>query len=131
LEKELTKALHHLHLQSSELSVVFVNRRMMKALNTRYRGVPKDTDVLSFPLGEKPALHGPCMLGDIVVSVPKALLQSKEFHVPFYDEVLRLLVHGLLHLVGYDHERNTYQKRKMEKKEKELLHAIKKVASER
>lgn len=131
MEKDLTKALLHLRLQSSELSVLFVNSRRMKALNTRYRGVPKDTDVLSFPLLEKPALDGPGMLGDIVVSVPKALQQSKEFHVPFHDELLRLLLHGLLHLVGYDHEINTYQKRKMEKKEKELLHAVQKVASER
>jgi probable rRNA maturation factor len=128
LEKELTKALLHLRLESSELSVLFVGSRRMKILNARYRRVPKDTDVLSFPLMDNLPHHGPSMLGDIVVSVPKALQQSKEFHVPFYDEILRLLVHGLLHLIGFDHEINAYQKRKMEKKEKELLDALKNLA---
>ncbi|MBS1114316.1 MAG: putative rRNA maturation factor [Nitrospirae bacterium] len=128
MEKDLTKVLLHLHLQRSELSVLFVNSRRMKILNTRYRRVPKDTDVLSFPLRGEDLYHDPVMLGDIVISAPKALQQSKEFQIPFHDELLRLLVHGLLHLIGYDHERNTYQKKKMEKKERELLDAIKKVA---
>ena len=128
MAKDLTKALLHLHLQRTELSVLFVNSRRMRAFNTRYRGIPKDTDVLSFPLSDEGLHHGPVMLGDIVISVPKALKQAKEFKVPFYDELLRLLVHGLLHLVGYDHETNLYQKKKMEKKEQELLDALKKMA---
>jgi probable rRNA maturation factor len=129
LVKDLTKALRHLGLQGAELSVLFINSRRMKDLNTRYRGVPRDTDVLSFPLGDEGPRHrGPIMLGDIVISVPKALQQAKEFEVPFYDELLRLLVHGLLHLVGYDHEINSYRKKKMEKKEQELLDALKKMA---
>ena len=128
LAKDLAKVLLHLHLQRSELSVLFVNSRRMKILNTRYRGIPKDTDVLSFPLEDEGLHYGPVMLGDIVISVPKALQQAEEFEVPFYDELARLLVHGLLHLVGYDHEINSYQKKKMEKKEKELLNALKKMA---
>jgi probable rRNA maturation factor len=118
----------HLHLQSSELSVLFVNSRRMKLLNTRYRGIPRDTDVLSFPLRGDGGQQGPVVLGDIVISVPKALQQSREFRIPFHDELLRLLVHGLLHLIGYDHEINAYQKKKMEKEERELLDAIKKMA---
>ena len=127
LAKDLSRALLHLGLQRSELSVLFVNSRRMKILNTRYRGIPRDTDVLSFPLGDESPHDGPVMLGDIVISVPKALKQAKEFEVPFYDELLRLLVHGLLHLVGYDHEINSYQKKKMGKKEQELLDALKKM----
>ncbi len=99
----------------------------MKLLNTRYRKISKDTDVLSFPLIDRDAHHGPVMLGDIVISVPRALKQAAEFGISFYDELLRLLVHGLLHLIGYDHEINAYQKKKMEKKERELFDAIKKV----
>ena len=125
LEKDLSKALLHLQLQSSELSVLFVNSRRMKLINTLYRGIKKDTDVLSFPLMDKQLQHGPLILGDIVISVPKALAQAEEFKVSFYDELLRLLVHGLLHLTGYDHEINAYQKKKMEKKERELFNAIK------
>lgn len=135
MEKDLSKALLHLRLQSSELSVLFVNSRRMKILNDLYRGINKDTDVLSFPLMDKqpdmelstnvPLISGPHILGDIVISVPKALAQAKEFKTGFYDELLRLLVHGLLHLTGYDHEINAYQKRKMEKKERELFNAVK------
>jgi len=128
LEKDLTKALRYLQLPSSELSVLFVNSRRMRLLNTRYRGLAKDTDVLSFPLMDSGLQHGPVMLGDIVISVPRALEQAGEFGVPFYDELRRLLVHGLLHLTGYDHEINAYQKKKMEKKEEELLDAITKMA---
>lgn len=105
----------------------------MKLINTLYRGIKKDTDVLSFPLLDRhlpqgPLINGPHILGDIVISVPKALAQAEEFEVSFYDELLRLLVHGLLHLTGYDHEINTYQKKKMEKKERELFDAIKTMA---
>ena len=130
LGKDLSKALLHLQLQSSELSVLFVNSRRMKLINTLYRGIRKDTDVLSFPLMDKQpqrlhTINGPHILGDIVISVPKALAQAEEFKVSFYDEVLRLLVHGLLHLRGYDHEINAYQQKKMEKKERELFNAIK------
>ena len=128
LAEDLTRALQYLRLQGTELSVLFVNSRRMKSLNDRYRGIPKDTDVISFPLGDEGPSAGPVMLGDIVISVPKALKQAKEFKVPFYDELLRLLVHGLLHLVGYDHEISPYQKKKMEKKEQELLDALKKMA---
>ncbi len=128
MKKDLTKALFHLRLQSSELSILFVNNRRMKILNTRYRGIHKDTDVLSFPLMEEGLHHVPVMLGDVVVSVPKALQQAKEFDVPFYDELLRLLIHGILHLIGYNHEINAYQQKKMEKKEKEVFDAVKKMA---
>lgn len=138
MEKDLSKALLHLRLQSSELSVLFVNSRRMKLLNTLYRGINKDTDVLSFPLMDiqpqlgqpqhRSIINGPLIMGDIVISVPKALAQAKEFKVSFYDELLRLLVHGILHLIGYDHEINAYQKKKMEKKERELFNAIKKMA---
>jgi probable rRNA maturation factor len=125
LERDLAKALGHLHLQACELSVLFINSRRMMLLNARYRGIPKDTDVLSFPLIDKSPQHGPVVLGDIVISVPKALKQSKEFRVPFYEELLRLLVHGLLHLTGYDHEKSAYHKKKMEQKEREVLDALK------
>lgn len=128
MEKDLSKALLHLRLQSYELSVLFVNSRRMKLINSLYRGIRKDTDVLSFPLMDEQLQHGPLALGDIVISVPKALEQAKEFKVSFYDELLRLLVHGLLHLKGYDHEINDYQKKKMEKKERDLFNAIKTMA---
>jgi probable rRNA maturation factor len=134
IKRDLVKALRLLGLSRAELSVVFVNSERMKRLNARYRGVDKATDVLSFPLsdgplpviGEKP--NTPFPLGDIVICVPTALLQAKEFGIPLHEEIRRLLVHGLLHLAGYDHELNAYQKRKMAKKERELIDALKTMA---
>ncbi len=96
----------------------------MRDLNARYRGMVKSTDVLSFPLSEAGPAACRALLGDIVICVPKAESQSREYGVTLYDELLRLLVHGLLHLLGYDHERGAYRKRKMEKKERELLNAL-------
>ncbi len=68
------------------------------------------------------------VLGDIVICIPQVIIQARDYDNTFYDELLRLLIHGLLHLLGYDHEKNTYQKRKMKKKERELLNALKTVA---
>lgn len=74
-----------------------------------------------------PQLSESGMLGDIVVCIPKTIAQASEYGVSFYDELLRLMIHGLLHLVGYDHEINAYQKKKMEAKERDILDAIKKM----
>ncbi|MHB8881844.1 MAG: rRNA maturation RNase YbeY [Thermodesulfovibrionales bacterium] len=124
IERDLDRALQLLGLQTSELSILFVGNRKMRDLNYRYRGLDKTTDVLSFPLTGGPAPVMSPVLGDIVVCVPKALLQAEEYNVPFYDEVLRLLIHGLLHLAGYDHEKSLFQRARMENKERELLDAI-------
>ncbi len=90
---------------------------------------------MSFPLSDdSPTVEKcespdrPIPLGDIVICVPKALTQAEQYGITFREEARRLLVHGLLHLVGYDHESGPYQKRKMEKKERELLDAIKTMA---
>jgi probable rRNA maturation factor len=106
---------------------MFVGNRLMTRLNSLYRGVNRNTDVLSFPLLTGPLSGPPDMLGDIVVCIPKTVSQSKQYNVTFYDELLRLLIHGLLHLTGYDHEKNAFQKARMEKKERELLDAVQEV----
>ena len=139
----LRKALHALGLHRAELSVLFVNDRRMKILNLQYRGIDKTTDVLSFPLlsakeqklrraeaslnrsrsgtSELETPDRSLPLGDIVVNLHKAKRQSAENGISFNEEINRLLIHGLLHLVGYDHEQSPYLKSKMEKKEMELL----------
>ncbi|GBE41184.1 MAG TPA: rRNA maturation RNase YbeY [Nitrospirae bacterium] len=112
----------------AELSIMFVGDRKMKQLNTQYRGIRNTTDVLSFesaiPFVPDEADHA---LGDIVISVPKAEAQAKEYGSGFHDEITRLLIHGTLHLLGYDHEQTAYKARKMIKKEEELIDAIKKM----
>ncbi|MBI5641334.1 MAG: rRNA maturation RNase YbeY [Nitrospirae bacterium] len=129
--RELGRALQLLGLHTAELSVLLVNSRRMKHLNARYRGIDKVTDVLSFPMDGQ-LFHAPSVpLGDIVICIPKAVSQAREYGVSFHDELLRLMLHGLLHLIGYDHEKNSYQKIKMQRKERELLNAVKKVAKKR
>lgn len=113
----------------------------MKHLNEHFRGIPKETDVLSFPMEDaqaftayasRPTLHDssgtPHLLGDIVISIPRTIEQARDYRASFYEELFRLLIHGLLHLLGYDHEESRYQKVKMEKKEKEILHAVARLA---
>jgi probable rRNA maturation factor len=64
------------------------------------------------------------MLGDIVINLHKAGRQAKEYGVPFYDELKRLLIHGLLHLLGYDHEQGKEADRKMQRRAKQLSENI-------
>jgi probable rRNA maturation factor len=115
-------------LKSAELSVLFVNDRNMRELNMKYRGENKTTDVLSFPQIEQfkqfKRFELLTSLGDIVINLHKAKRQAKEHGLTFYGEVSWLLVHGFLHLLGYDHEINKYQARKMREMERELLGAL-------
>jgi probable rRNA maturation factor len=104
----------------------------MAQLNNAYRGVKKSTDVLSFETGI--SIHGRKVndiLGDIVINVQRAELQAREYGTGFYDEISRLLIHGILHLLGYNHETSNYQARKMRKKEEEIFNAIKKMDTKR
>jgi probable rRNA maturation factor len=115
---------------AAELSVLFVGDKKMKELNSAYRGINKSTDVLSFEAAI-PFTSGDSgnILGDVVINIPRAETQAKESGTAFYHEIYRLLVHGTLHLLGYDHEQSPYQARKMQKKEQELFDAIKKMDS--
>ena len=83
-----------------DVSVLFCADRRMRELNRRYRGQDRPTDVLAFPAGEA----GGGFLGDIVISVPYAAREARRRREPGVREIDRLLVHGLLHLMGYDHE---------------------------
>lgn len=118
------RILSHIKLPKAELSILFVGDREMARLNAEYRNVNRTTDVLSFdasvPIKEGDACN---VLGDIVISVPKAEIQADAYGLGFYEEIRRLLIHGILHLTGYDHERSQYQERKMRKKEREIFHA--------
>jgi probable rRNA maturation factor len=82
------------------VSVLFCADARMRSLNRRYRGKDRSTDVLAFPAGA--AANG--FLGDIVISVPYAAREARRRAEPAAREMDRLLLHGLLHLMGYDHE---------------------------
>jgi probable rRNA maturation factor len=98
----------------------------MRLLNYQYRGIDRTTDVLSFPQEESISLKNlnlmkNVILGDIVISVPKAKKQAKENGLTFYEEIKRLLIHGVLHLIGYDHENNNKDFREMQKITNKLI----------
>lgn len=116
-----------------EISVVFVNDRVMRELNLAWRSKDKTTDVLSFPLEEdvwacidRPDGLPPVALGDIVISVPQAMRQADAYGVTLSEEIARLLVHGTLHLLGYDHERGTAEARAMRSLEAAILRKMEK-----
>lgn len=137
IEKDSLKALRLLGLQGAELSLVFASPRAVRDLNRRYRGIDSTTDVLSFPLlalKGKPELYAslaageqeeePVQLGDVVIDPRRATEQAKEAGHPLGDEIARLVVHGLLHLLGYDHEGDINQKRRMRYMEKKVLGSL-------
>jgi probable rRNA maturation factor len=92
-----------------ELSIAVVSLEEMSALNERYRGKPGATDVLSFPCDDPCAVVGPdepVALGDVVIAPEVAEGQAAEYGHTVEAELNLLLVHGVLHLLGYDHERD-------------------------
>ena len=112
--------------QPAEISVTFVDNAEIQTLNAQYRGKDMPTDVLSFPLGEDGKYDvdqdtGACLLGDIVISMEKAMEQAELYGHPLQREVAYLAVHSVLHLLGYDHETSPLEERKMREKEEEVL----------
>ena len=93
--------------ENAELSVTLTTDEKIHALNKKYRGIDRATDVLSFAFREsdEPEILGETVeiLGDIVISVERAEIQAADFGHSFLREIIFLEVHGLLHLLGYDH----------------------------
>ena len=116
--------LRALGLRRAELSIVLCDDRAMRELNRRHRGKDRTTDVLAFALREGPALAGADSdwLGDVVISVPTAARQAREAKKMPADEVRMLLAHGLLHLLGFDHQ-TAAQARRMSARTDALLAA--------
>jgi probable rRNA maturation factor len=122
LSKIAHRALEVLGLSKAELSIVLVSDAQIKRLNKLYRNKDKPTDVLSFPIGEK--VKGWLILGDIVISVDTARRQAKELGHSLEEELKRLLVHGLVHLLGYDHEVGGEEEKKFFELEEFVLKGI-------
>jgi probable rRNA maturation factor len=89
--------------EQSNLTIVIGNDKFLQRLNRQYRQVDSPTDVLSFPSGEiDPDTNAP-YLGDVIISLPRASEQAIAENHPLADELQLLVVHGILHLLGYDH----------------------------
>jgi probable rRNA maturation factor len=122
LSKIAHRALEVLGLSKVELSIALVSDAQIKRLNKLYRNKDKPTDVLSFPIGEK--VEDWLILGDIVISVDTAKRQAKELGHSLEEELKRLLVHGLVHLLGYDHELGGEEEKKFFELEEFVLREL-------
>lgn len=112
---------------TSELSIAIVGDRSMRILNREYLGKDRPTNVISFSMqeGEFGAVN-PELLGDVVISVDTAAREAEESGVTFWERLVFLLMHGMLHLTGYDHERSGEEEaRRMEAKEQEIFALLK------
>lgn len=124
LERAAQAALEH-EAQSleSELSVILTNDTRLHELNLNYLGINAPTDVLSFPASETDPETGARYLGDILISVPRAQTQAEVAGHPLEAEVQLLVVHGVLHLLGYDHAQAN-EKARMWKAQAEILEGL-------
>jgi len=99
---------------------MFVNDRQIRRLNHRYRRSDRATDVLAFPAMSTGRNGAPLVLGDVVISIDTALRQARQSGAALRDECLSLLIHGYLHLLGYDHERSRREAVRMRRLERRL-----------
>ena len=111
--------LRALDLEKAELSVLLTNDRQIHALNRQHREKDRPTDVLAFPLADDGATPGD-WLGDVVISLETAQRQADSRRRPLLEEVRFLLAHGLLHLIGYDHDTRPH-KREMDAMARKLV----------
>ena len=130
------KILAAARVENTELSIILVSDRRIRALNARYRKKDRATDVLAFPLAMvgpvrprcssriKPRAQPPKLLGDVVISLSTAQRQAQALGHGLYEEVARLLVHGVLHLLGYDHEQGPQEATRMIRQEHRLLRIV-------
>ncbi|MCR4615701.1 MAG: rRNA maturation RNase YbeY [Clostridiales bacterium] len=114
---------------SVEVSVKLVDDNEIHALNLKYRNIDSETDVLSFPLGENGVYDvnpdtGAKMLGDIVISLPRAVAQAEIYGHSLKREVGFLTVHSMLHLLGYDHVNGGLESVRMREKEELVLEQL-------
>ena len=113
-------------MEDAEVSVSLVNNTQIHELNAQFRNIDRPTDVLSFPLGENGEYDrneetGAMMLGDIVISVPKAMEQAETYGHSLQREIGFLTVHSMLHLLGYDHEGDKLEALRMREKEEAIM----------
>lgn len=113
----------------AEVNVTFCDNEEIKQLNSQFRNIQSQTDVLSFPLGENGVYdinysNGAKQLGDIVISVEKAVSQAEEYGHSLTREIAFLTVHSVLHLLGYDHVTSEQDEKEMFKKQDDVMNIL-------
>ena len=120
LRNHIKLILKHLRLASNkDLCITFLDDNGMKELNSTYRGIKRTTDVFSFPQ-DGPDIRS---LGDIIISADTAKKHARFYKISLQREITKLIIHGILHILGYDHKKKN-DANKMRKKEKELLQLV-------
>ena len=122
VKKSVLQIMAYLGCSEQELSVVFSNDRLLQELNRTYRHKDRPTNVLAF--SQSPTYAGEpasTMLGDVIVSLPMAAREAHDLNQSLEERVIYLLLHGILHLLGYEHEGSAAQRRRMEALEQEVL----------
>ena len=115
-------ALEKLNIENSTFSVILTDDEEVHYLNKTYRNIDRTTDVLSFALNDNGAFPGPInVLGDIFISIPKMKEQAIEYSHSEKRELSFLVLHGLLHLLGYDHTKGPKEEEEMFGLQKEIL----------
>lgn len=122
VKKRVLQIMAYLGCRDQELSVVFGSDRLLQELNHTYRHRDRPTNVLAFP--QYPTYKGEpaaTLLGDVIVSLPTAAREARDFQQSLEERVVYLLLHGILHLLGHDHEGSATQRRRMEALERQVL----------
>lgn len=120
----MEKICKYLDLQYGTITFIFCDNEYIKELNREYRKKDKSTDIITFAYQDAPFPEiglKDIPLGDIFISLEKALDQSEEYENGFKNEIQRLLIHGVLHIIGFDHEKSREDEIKMMIREEELL----------
>ena len=123
LKKVAQKVLAIVERDRAELCLALVGNQEIQKLNAKFRKKDYPTDVLSFPAPEEMP-PGVLLLGDVVISVERAKEQAKERGRTLDEEMVTLLIHGVVHLLGYDHERSAKDARIMGRLEKKIYKAL-------
>ena len=122
LDKIINKTLEMESVRASNFSIVFIDDVKMHELNKKFRGIDSTTDVLSFAFEDNNKLcYNIRQLGEIFVSIPKMQAQAKEYGHSEMRELAFLVVHGLLHLLGYDHTKGEAEEKEMFEKQELVL----------
>ena len=116
------RALNAMGEKDAELSLMLVNDMYIRNLNWKYRRSDSATDVLAFPMRDSRGLSG-SVLGDVVISAETAQREAKKRKKDFQEELDLYLIHGILHLLGYNDEKPRARK-KMQDKQKELVEIV-------
>ena len=125
LKKWVKQIWKELNLSEADFDLTLVDDEEIRDLNRRFRNKDKPTDVLSFPIQSSlQSRFGKGFLGDVVISLPTTLRQAQEYQKTFEEELAFLVIHGCLHLLGYDHEKSKKEARVMQGLEQKLLLAI-------